>query len=47
LATQIAVREVSDFLKENDSIDQVTFVCFNDEGYQAYLAEVKTVDAEL
>jgi len=47
LATQIAVSEVSDFLKENDSIDQVTFVCFNDEAYQAYLAEMKTVDVEL
>jgi len=47
LATQIAVKEVSDFFKENDSIDQVIFVCFNDESYQAYLAEMKTVDVEL
>ena len=47
LATQIAVREVPDFLKENDSIDQVTFVCFNDESYQAYLTEMQTVDVEL
>jgi O-acetyl-ADP-ribose deacetylase (regulator of RNase III) len=47
LATHISVREVSDLLKENDSIDQVTFVCFNDESYQEYLAEMQTVDVEL
>jgi O-acetyl-ADP-ribose deacetylase (regulator of RNase III) len=47
LATQIVVREVSDFRKENDFIDQVAFVCFNDESYPAYLAEMQTVDVEL
>ena len=34
-------------LIENLSIDQVSFVCFNDESYQAYLAEMQTVDVEL
>jgi len=47
LATQVAVREVADFIKENLSIDQVSFVCFNDQSYQAYLAEMRSVDGEL
>ena len=35
-AAQIAVATVQDFLKENDSIDEVVFVCFDDENYALY-----------
>jgi len=47
LATQIAVREVADFLKEDSSIEQVAFVCFNDQSYQAYMVETQSIDGEL
>ena len=36
LASEIAVQTVSDFLKENDSILEVIFVCFDDENYRIY-----------
>ncbi|KGO91997.1 O-acetyl-ADP-ribose deacetylase [Flavobacterium subsaxonicum] len=35
-AAQIAVATVQDFLKQNNSIMQVTFVCFDDENYSLY-----------
>ena len=35
-AAQIAVTTVQDFLKQNGSITQVTFVCFDDENYSLY-----------
>jgi len=35
-AAQIALATVQDFLKHNDSITQVTFVCFDDENYSLY-----------
>jgi len=47
LATQIAAREVADFIREDLSIDQVRFVCFNDPSYQAYLVEMRSIDGEL
>lgn len=37
-AAQIAIRAVSDFLKTTDLLEQVTFVCFDDENYQIYHA---------
>lgn len=36
-ATEIAVRETINFLKANDSIQKVYFVCFGQDTYQAYL----------
>lgn len=36
LAAQIAIDEVSNFLKENNSIEQVIFVCFDNENYKIY-----------
>jgi O-acetyl-ADP-ribose deacetylase len=35
-ATDIAVNETVNFLKQSDSIDKVYFVCFSDDTYDAY-----------
>ncbi|HWZ15720.1 MAG TPA: O-acetyl-ADP-ribose deacetylase [Mucilaginibacter sp.] len=35
-AAEIAVSTVSDFLKLNDKIEKVIFVCFDDENYDLY-----------
>jgi O-acetyl-ADP-ribose deacetylase len=35
-ASQIAVTEVSNFLKSNDSINKVIFVCFDENTYEVY-----------
>ncbi|MEL1244321.1 O-acetyl-ADP-ribose deacetylase [Flavobacterium sp. DGU11] len=35
-AAEIAIATVSDFLAENDSINKVVFVCFDDENYKLY-----------
>jgi O-acetyl-ADP-ribose deacetylase len=35
-ATEIAVREVKQFLEANESIDRVFFVCFNPQVYESY-----------
>jgi len=35
-ATEIAMKETIDFLKNEDSLDQVTFVCFGDEARRTY-----------
>lgn len=40
-AAQIAVKTVIDFLETNDSITEVTFVCFDDENYNLYYAILK------
>lgn len=37
LAAQIAIREVSNFLRQYpDDFDKITFVCFDEENYQLY-----------
>lgn len=36
-ATQIAIAEVSRYLAQHAAIEQVTFVCFNDEIYRCYI----------
>jgi O-acetyl-ADP-ribose deacetylase len=36
LAGEIAVKTVTNFLKENDSIEEVVFVCFDDENFRIY-----------
>lgn len=35
-AAKIAIKTVKDFLEENDSVTEVTFVCFDDENYNLY-----------
>jgi O-acetyl-ADP-ribose deacetylase (regulator of RNase III) len=35
-AAKIAVNEVKKFLKKNESIEKVIFVCFDDETYRVY-----------
>ena len=37
-AAQIAIRTVIEFLENNDSIEKVIFVCFDDENYNLYLS---------
>ncbi len=39
-ATKIAIREVKNFLQNNDSIYEVVFVCFGENVYQQYLKEL-------
>jgi O-acetyl-ADP-ribose deacetylase (regulator of RNase III) len=40
LACEIAWREVEIFLAENPAIEEVTFVCFDDENYELYEAKL-------
>ena len=35
-AAEIAIQTVSEFLRQNDSINKVYFVCFDEENYQLY-----------
>jgi len=42
-AAEIAVGTVADFLKQNDFIDKVYFVCFDDENFHLYLSIIKTI----
>ena len=37
----IAFNTVSDFLKQNDFINKVYFVCFDDENYQLYKSLIR------
>ncbi len=39
-ATQIAIAEVSQYLAAHPAIEQVTFVCFNDESYRCYIDQL-------
>lgn len=36
-AAQIAIHEVSEFLKENEEIEEVTFCVFDDDNYSIYM----------
>ncbi len=36
LAASIAVETVKAFLAEHDSVEEVQFVCFDDENYELY-----------
>lgn len=47
LASQIAARVVAAFLKGDASVEKVTFVCFNDQTYQSYMAETPSMAAVL
>ena len=40
-AARIAIREILQFLKYDDSIEQVTVVCFDDQTKEAYLEAMK------
>ena len=40
-AAEIAVNTVSGFLKQNDFLDKVYFVCFDEENYQLYKSLIK------
>lgn len=42
-ATQIAVREVQQFLASNNSLEQVIFVCFSQSAYDSYLQAVQQI----
>lgn len=42
-ASEIAVNTVSEFLRENDFIDKVLFVCFDDENYHLYQPLIKAI----
>ena len=44
LATPLAVSEVAAFLAQGNSIEQVTFVCFNHPAYKAYLTAVRELN---
>ncbi|MBL4675953.1 MAG: O-acetyl-ADP-ribose deacetylase [Mucilaginibacter sp.] len=35
-AAEIAVNTVTDFLRDDETIDEVTFICFDDENYKLY-----------
>ena len=39
-ATAIALAETNEFLRTNNSLEQVTFVCFSDRTYRCYLNNV-------
>ncbi len=41
LATEIAIREVKNFLKDDKTIETVYFVCFDSENYRLYLKNIK------
>jgi len=36
LATKIAIREVKDFLSNNDTFEKIIFVCFDERTYNSY-----------
>lgn len=40
-AAEIAINEVKDFLKTDDSIDKIIFVCFDDKTFESYKAELR------
>ncbi len=40
-ATLIAVIETRDFLRTNESVEEVTFVCFTPYAYHCYLSTVQ------
>lgn len=42
-ATQIAITEVRQFLAQNDTIEQVVFVCFNREAYHTYRSFIERI----
>jgi len=45
-AARIAVLEITRFLEDNDSIDKVFIVCFNEETMAAYIDALKGIEGE-
>lgn len=41
LAAQIAVREIMEFMKENNSIEEIYMICYDDENYNACKEQLK------
>lgn len=46
LAAKIAVKEIAEFLKQEDSMEQVMLVCFDDRTKKAYLDALEEITAE-
>lgn len=44
MAAEIAVREISEFLKQDDTMEQVTMVCFDEETKEAYQKALKSYE---
>ena len=42
-AAEIAIRTVSHFIQQNDFLNRVYFVCFDDENYHLYESMIKTI----
>jgi O-acetyl-ADP-ribose deacetylase (regulator of RNase III) len=42
VAAQIAVNTVNEFIADNDSLTEITFVCFDDENFEIYQKLLKT-----
>ena len=40
-AVKVAVEEVRNFLKENNSIEKIIFICFDDKTFESYKAELR------
>jgi O-acetyl-ADP-ribose deacetylase (regulator of RNase III) len=47
LASQIATKEVAEFLKNDLPVENVDFVCFNDLTYNSYLARSAPISGEI
>ena len=47
LASQIATKEVAEFLKSDLQVENVDFVCFNDLTYNSYLARSASISGEI
>lgn len=45
-ATQIAIREVSQYLASHPAIEQVVFVCFSEEAYRCYIETLATAQID-
>ena len=47
MASQIATKEVAEFLKNDLPVENVDFVCFNDLTYNSYLARSASISGEI
>jgi O-acetyl-ADP-ribose deacetylase (regulator of RNase III) len=47
LASQIATKEVAEFLKNDLPVENVDFVCFNDLTYNSYLSRSASISGEI
>ena len=42
-ATKIAITEAINFLKRNNFVEKIVFVCFNNRVYDCYISELKSI----